>query len=188
MTPAHVPRADHLVLIGPMGAGKSSVAREVARLTARRWTDLDKQIVRQTGLPISEIFARHGEEHFRELESEALSGLSGETPLIVATGGGIVTRPENIPLLRALGCVAFLTADVEVLFERVSRNRRRPLLQTADPHTTLQELIQRRLPLYTGCAHFTVDTSVGTHAEIAHAILAGAREFFRHAGIKTLPP
>ena len=74
--------------------------------------------------------------------------------------------------------MVFLSADLDVLFERVSRNQKRPLLQTADPRGTLQELIQRRWPLYTECAHFTVDTSVGSHADIAHAVLAQARRYF----------
>ncbi len=171
-----------IVLIGPMGAGKSSVARELARLTARRWTDTDKQVVQQTGLSITEIFDRHGEPHFRRLETEALRALENEQPLVVATGGGIVTQPGNLPLLRALGCVAFLTASEDVLFERVSRNRRRPLLQTDDPRATLRALVQHRQPLYTGCAHFTVDTSVGTHAEVARTVLVQARRFFAENG------
>ncbi len=182
MTAGAVEPGDSIVLIGPMGAGKSSVARELARLTARRWTDTDKQVVQQTGQTITEIFTRDGECHFRRLETEALQSLASERRLIVATGGGIVTRPENIALLRALGCVAFLTASNEVLFERVSRNRQRPLLQTDDPRATLDELIRQRQSLYAGCAHFTVDTSVGAHAEIAQTVLAKARQFFAATG------
>ena len=188
MTSGPVEPGSSIVLIGPMGAGKSSVARELARMTSRRWIDTDKQIVRQTGQTITEIFAREGEDHFRRLETEALQSLASERRLIVATGGGIVTRPENIPLLRALGCVAYLTADPEVLFERVSRNRQRPLLQTDDPRVTLNELIQRRESLYAGCAHFTLDTSVGTHAEIANTVLLYARQHFAAIGITSSLP
>ena len=175
------------MLVGPMGAGKSSVARELARLTGRRWTDTDKQVVQQTGLAITEIFATHGEPHFRVLETETLRSLVHERRLIVATGGGIVTQPHNIPLLRALGCVAFLTASEEVLFERVSRNRQRPLLQTDDPRAALHDLVRLRQPLYDGCAHFTVDTSSGTHAEIAHTVLDQARRFFAESGQAPFP-
>ncbi len=188
MTAGLAQAGDCIVLIGPMGAGKSSVARELARLTARRWTDTDKQVVRETGLAITEIFSRHGESHFRRLETEALRSLLGEPRLIVATGGGIVTREENLPLLRALGCVAFLTASEDVLFERVSRNRQRPLLQTEDPRAALHALIRSRGPLYADCAHFTVDTSVGSHAEIARTVLTQARRVFAGSGRTSFLP
>ena len=171
-----------------MGAGKSSVARELARLTVRRWTDTDKLVARRSGQTITEIFARHDEAHFRTLESEALCSLADLPRLIVATGGGIVTRPENLPVLRALGYVVYLTADETVLFERVSRNQQRPLLQTDDPRATLHALVERRHGLYADCAHLTVDTSRGTHAEIAREVLAGARRFFAGCGSSSLLP
>ena len=172
-----VPVRDCLVLVGPMGAGKSSVARELARRVAWRWVDTDRLVAERAGRTIPEIFSRDGEEVFRRLESEALRLLDGSQRLIVATGGGIVTRPENLPLLRSLGSVVFLTASEDVLFERVSRTSHRPLLQTADPRATLVELLARRDPLYRGCAHLTLDTSFLNHAGAAEAILAWRREF-----------
>ena len=161
-----------------MGAGKSSVARELARRDGRRWVDTDRLVAERSGLPITEIFARHGEEGFRRMESDALRSLGGSRRLVVATGGGIVTRPENVPLLRALGGVIFLTASEDVLFERVSRTSHRPLLHTADPRATFAELLARRVPLYTACAHLTLDSSTLTHAEVAGVILDWARRFF----------
>ena len=86
--------------------------------------------------------------------------------------------PENRALLRRLGCVIFLTASPDVLFERVSRNQQRPLLHTPDPAGTLRDLFTLRLPLYRACAHFTVDTSTGTHALLARQVVERARDFF----------
>lgn len=172
------PRGDNLALIGFMGAGKSSVARELTRLTGRRFVDTDRIIIQRAGRPIAEIFAQEGEGRFRELENEAIESLSGARGMIIATGGGIVERRENAEILRALGCVVWLTASDDVLFERVSRNRRRPLLQTADPRATLGEISARRRPLYAACAHREVDTSRLSHAEAAEAVLAAARDFF----------
>ena len=169
---------DNLLLIGFMGAGKSSIARELTKLTGRRWVDTDQLIVQRAGKPIAEIFAGHGETRFRELEAEALASLGEARRLIVATGGGFVCREQNVALLRRLGCVVWLTADEDTLFERVSRNARRPLLQTADPRGTLGELLTRRRPLYEACAHCTVDTTRLTHLQAAEAALAAARRFF----------
>ena len=170
-----------------MGSGKSSLARQLARITCRRWVDTDRMVVQRVGLPITEIFSQQGEAAFRRLEAEALASLQLEQRLIVATGGGIVTQPDNLVLLRGLGCVIFLTASPEVLFERVSRNQHRPLLHTDDPAGTLRELYIRRLPLYTACAHFVVDTSSGTHEKLALEVVERSREFFTIGSSAKLP-
>lgn len=172
-------RAANLVLIGPMGAGKSSVARLLSTWTGWRGVDTDGWVRReQGGLPIAEIFAARGEAFFRDRESAALDSLRHRHRLIVATGGGIVLRPENRERLRALGAVIWLTAEEDVLFERVSRNQRRPLLHTADPRATLVELLRARAPLYRSCAHFAVDTSRKTHAGVAREVLDGVEKIF----------
>ena len=176
-----VPVGEGLVLIGPMGSGKSSLARQLARLTSRRWVDTDKLVVQRVGLPITEIFSREGEAEFRRLESEALGSLYPGERLIIATGGGIVMQTANHAILQRLGCVIFLTASPEVLYERVSRNQHRPLLHTSDPAGTIRELFDRRLPLYRACAHLTVDTSSGTHDDLARQVIERARDFFAAA-------
>lgn len=160
-----------------MGAGKSSVARRLAEITGRRAEDTDAMVRReQRGRPIADIFTREGEAFFRTREAAALASLR-ERPagLVVATGGGIVLREENRRTLRDLGCVVYLFADEETLFARVSRNDRRPLLHTADPRATLSALLRAREGLYRECAHFTVETSARTHAEVAAEVLDRAR-------------
>lgn len=163
-----------------MGAGKSSVARRLAEITGRRAEDTDAMVRReQHGRPIADLFAREGEEFFRERESAALASLRQRpAALVVATGGGIVLRGENRQLLRELGCVVFLRADADTLFARVSRNDKRPLLHTADPRATLETLLRAREPLYRECAHFTVDTSTRSHAGVASEVLERARQGF----------
>lgn len=174
----------HLLLIGPMGGGKSSVGRRLAELTGRHFEDTDAMVRRdQGGAEIAEIFARRGEPFFRAREAAALASLAGRPAgLVVATGGGIVLREENRRWLRELGVVAWVTASEDVLLARVSRTRKRPLLQTADPRATLRALLQARESLYADCAHFCVDTSEGSHAQIAATVLARVREVFPDGG------
>ena len=166
---------ENIVLIGFMGCGKSSVGRLIAEKLRYRFVDTDQSIVRETGVPISEIFATHGEDHFRDLETEVLESLRDKRGLVIATGGGIVTRVRNLPLLRELGFVAWLNADEDVIFERVSRNKRRPLLQTENPRETIHKLLVERLPMYQGAAQITIDTGAGSHDEIADAVIRAAR-------------
>jgi shikimate kinase len=165
-------RGTAIVLIGFMGAGKSSVGRILARMTGLPRFDTDEMIAARFGLTISEIFATHGEEKFREAESEALHELSGKGRAIIVTGGGIVLRPENAELLHALGTIVYLAADGETLFERISRRTTRPLLQTDNPRATVTELLRARLPLYRSAADIEVETSALTHDEVAKVILA----------------
>ena len=114
-------RGDAIVLIGFMGAGKSSVGRTLARITGLSRFDTDEMVAGRFGLTIPEIFASHGEETFREAETVALRELSKKSQTIVVTGGGIVLRPENVTLLQELGTIVYLSADEETLFARISR-------------------------------------------------------------------
>src|SRR3954471_23079384 len=168
-----------IVLIGFMGAGKSSVGRTLARMTGRPRFDTDEMIAARFGLTISEIFEKRGEERFRDAESEALEELSSETDAIIVTGGGIVLREANTARLRELGLVVFLLADEETLFRRISRRPTRPLLQTTDPRATLRQLLQSRLPLYSAAADVEVDSSGLTHDEVARSILKRIEEHER---------
>ena len=166
----------NLVLVGFMGSGKSSVGRMLANRLGFQFVDTDAMVVEAAGMQISDLFARHGEAAFREYESEALESLLERrtSGLVVATGGGIVTQERNLPLLHRLGFVIALTASEEVIFERVSRNNKRPLLHTPNPRQTVADLLSTRRPLYAAAADLLLDTSIKSHAQVADQIIAAA--------------
>jgi len=153
-----------------MGSGKSSVGRLIARTLGGRFVDTDKIVTERAGQEITEIFAERGELWFRQEETRALHSLLGSNGIVVATGGGIVTVSANRPLLKQLGLVVWLTADEETIWERVSRNKKRPLLHTDNPRDTVRTLLAERNPLYEAAADMQVDTSALTHAEVAERI------------------
>ena len=169
-------RGRAIVLIGFMGAGKSSAGRALAQRTGYPRFDIDQLVSKQFHLLITEIFARFGEEKFRDGETEVLRQLSGTTPAIIVTGGGIVLRRENVELLRELGTIVHLQADEETLFHRISRRTHRPLLQTENPRQTLAELLQQRRPHYYEAADAELDTSTLTHEEVVEGILKAIAE------------
>jgi shikimate kinase len=164
-------RGQSIVLIGFMGAGKSSAGKALAFKTGLPRFDTDEMIAKRFSLPITEVFAQFGEEKFRDAETEALKLLAGAAPAIIVTGGGIVLRPENVKMLRELGTVVSLEADEETLFRRISRRPTRPLLQTDDPRATMMELLRVREPLYCEAADVRLDTSLLGHDGLADAIL-----------------
>ena len=164
-------RGQSIVLIGFMGAGKSSGGKALVRKTGLPYFDTDEIVSKRFGLSVTEIFVQLGEEEFRDAETEALRQLSEAAPAIIVTGGGIVLRPENVKMLRELGKVVSLEADEETLFHRISRRATRPLLQTKNPRATVAELLRVRAPLYHAAADVRLDTSRLTHDEVADAIL-----------------
>ena len=119
-----------IVLIGMMGAGKSAVGRCLQWRTGLAQFDTDEMVRSKFGMPISEIFSTHGEDKFRNAETEALRNLSADQDAIIVTGGGIVLREENVDLLKRFGVVVWLEADEKTLFKRASRTGNRPLLKT----------------------------------------------------------
>lgn len=161
-----------------MGSGKSAVGRQVAARLRFQFVDTDDLIAERSGLAIPEIFARHGEPHFRELETSALESCGMFSRYVIATGGGVILRPENHALLRSLGFIVQLTASEDVIFERVSRNANRPLLQTPDPRGTVARMLEERRPLYDQVADFTVDNSSMPHADCTQEIVSAVRKAF----------
>ncbi len=169
---------ENIVLVGFMGTGKSTVGRMLARQLRFRFLDTDKLVEERASMTIPEIFAQHGEADFRERETGVLEALCGARQHVLATGGGIVIVPGNIPLLRSLGLVVLLKADPEEIYRRVSRNTERPLLQVEDPRRRVLDLMAERLPLYESAAHFQVDSTRLRHEDVTAKILDEAHRIF----------
>jgi len=169
-----------IVLIGFMGAGKSSVGRALARATGWPVYDTDAMIEMHFGSSIAEIFASRGETEFRLIESETLAAISDAAAIIV-TGGGAVLRAENVRHMKRIGTIVYLTADEETLFERTSRRPIRPLLETENPRATMAALLLKREPLYRAAADLTVNTTVLRQGEVADTILQKMETIPRHA-------
>lgn len=161
-----------------MGSGKSSVGRLVAKALGFQFLDTDQAIIERTGRQISEIFATDGEAAFRALETEVIASLALLRRCVISTGGGAVLAEKNRKLLRDVGFVVCLTASDEVLFERVSRNTKRPLLQTENPRATLSKLVDERNVVYRETAHWTLDTTEVSQAGAVDAVVVAAKEAF----------
>lgn len=160
----------NIVLIGFMGAGKSTVGRELERLAGLQLVDLDTEIIRRQGRSIPEIFAREGEAAFRDYETEALCSLAGLQRAVVATGGGVIGRQENWEAMRRLGIVVYLQASWETLRERLADSQGRPLGDPAADVNQVKALWDRRRPLYAQ-ADLTVETDFEDAAGVARRIL-----------------
>jgi shikimate kinase len=168
-----------IVLIGMMGAGKSTVGDCLHRRTGFPRLDTDEIVMSKFGMPISKIFSAHGENKFRDAETEALQTLASDEPVVIVTGGGIILREENRNLLKRLGAVVWLEADEETLFKRASRADSRPLLQRMNPRKAFAEMLKARVPLYAKVADICVDTSALTDEEVALAVLVKLRRHCR---------
>lgn len=170
----------NVILIGFMGSGKSAIGLRLAGLLGFEFIDMDACIAAQAGRSIPEIFAEEGEAGFRARETAVLWELvnSGKEHAIISTGGGIVTQPVNNAPLRALGWIVWLTTSDEILWQRVRRNRERPMLHTEDPRKTFDDLLALRRPLYQALADATVDTRGLTVEEAAYGISESARVHF----------
>ncbi|WP_041524202.1 shikimate kinase AroK [Gilvimarinus agarilyticus] len=147
----------HVFLVGPMGVGKSTIGRVLASELNVPFYDTDRVIEGRTGADIPWIFDMEGEEGFRARETGVLQDLVAETPSVIATGGGIVTKPENCELM-AQGLVCYLTASVDQLVERTSRDKKRPLLQVENPREKIIEILAARDELYRGVADVHLNT------------------------------
>jgi shikimate kinase len=145
-------------LVGPMGAGKSTIGRQLARALSLEFIDSDREIEVRTGVDIPLIFELEGESGFRKREHQVIDLLTARKGIVLATGGGAVLDPENRKCLAARGKVVYLHASVEQQLQRTAHDRSRPLLQTENPRQKLEELMQTRDPLYREIADWVVET------------------------------
>ena len=137
-----------VVLIGLMGAGKTSVGRFLSRKMGLPFADADLEIEKAAGMSVSEIFEKHGEDYFRTGERRVIERLMGVGAQILATGGGAFMNDDTRALIRAKSISVWLKADLDVLMRRVMRRDSRPLLRTADPQAVMQSLMDERYPVY----------------------------------------
>lgn len=154
-----------------MGAGKTTIGRQLAQALGKEFMDSDHEIEARTGVNIPLIFELEGEAGFRERESAVLDELTERDNVVLATGGGAVLREENRRHMKQRGMVVYLQADVEQLLERTRKDKNRPLLQTGDPEGRLTCLLQEREPLYLELADLVVNTGQGNIRSVVDTIL-----------------
>lgn len=168
----------NLYLVGMMGAGKSAVGRPLAEALGYRFIDADTTLEQVAGRSIAEIFASDGEAGFRQLETAVLGQIAGWHSLVVATGGGVVTRSQNWGHLHQ-GVVIWLDAPEELLLSRLTADpTRRPLLEQSDPAARLRALLEQRRPLYAQ-ADLQVPQGTESPAEVAARVLAALPAILR---------
>lgn len=162
--------AKPIVLVGLMGAGKTTVGRRLASELGVAFIDSDNEIAEAAECSISDIFAIYGEAIFRDLEKRVLIRLLGGGPMVIATGGGAFMNSDIRVAIKAQAISLWLRADIEVLLERVSRRNTRPLLETGDKREILTRLMQERDPVYSQ-ADWIVDNNIGDHDKVVRAIV-----------------
>lgn len=160
-----------LFLIGPMGAGKSTLGRHLAQLLGRPFYDSDRVIEEKTGADIPWIFDMEGEEGFRRRECEVIDELTALPDIVLATGGGSILHEDNRRHLRQRGFVVYLWTPVEVQVARTRHDRNRPLLRTGNPQARLKELLEGRDPLYRETAHVVISTAAGNLKKVTEQVL-----------------
>ena len=158
---------DHVFFVGFLGAGKSTLARNLGGMFSRRFVDTDRIVERRRGMSVAKIFEVEGERRFRALETQALESLEGERSLLVSCGGGVVETPRNLELMRAMGYTVYLDGDIDDSLRQIRRSDTRPDFRDAE-HAA--RLLEHRRPLYRRAADFTVDIRDRTFTEVSYAV------------------
>jgi shikimate kinase len=160
-----------VVLVGMMGAGKSSIGRRLAATLGVPFRDADAEIEAAAGCTVNEIFARYGEDAFRDGERKVLARLLAEPPHVLATGGGAFVDPETRERIKKDAISVWLKADLDLLLDRIGRKDTRPLLKNGDPRATLEKLMREREAVY-GEANIVVESGDGPHAAVVKRIVS----------------
>jgi len=164
----------NIFLIGPMGSGKTTIGKQLAKMFKLRFFDCDQELERQTGASVSLIFDLEGEAGFRVRESQLLEQLTARKGVLIATGGGAVCREENRRLLRSRGLVVYLKTSIDNQLKRLDKDKSRPLLQADDRVQRLRDLAELRNPLYDATADLVFSTrnsSVYATARALHSAI-----------------
>ena len=162
----------NIYLIGFMGAGKSSIAQQLRRQLGYPVVEMDERIVKEQGMSINDIFAKYGEDAFRNMETALIQTLGKEDASIVSCGGGVVVRPQNVEYMKKSGIIVYLTATPETIYERVHNSTDRPILNGHMNVEYIAQLMEKRRVLYEGAADLQVATDGKTYAQICEEILA----------------
>lgn len=167
----------NIILIGFMGSGKTSVGNKLARALHLQFQDTDQLLEAEFGCKISEFFEKEGEAEFRNRETALLQRLKGEVKnTVLATGGGMPLRPENAELLKQIGIVVYLKASKETTLKRLQGDTTRPLLAGGDVEEKVNNLLEKRIPMYTAAADITVLTDGKSFYEIINEIEKQCKE------------
>lgn len=164
-----------IVLVGLMGAGKTTIGRRLSKRLGVTFVDADEEVERAAGRSISDIFESYGEKAFRDVERRVIERLLNEPPHVLATGGGAFMDPETRKQIKDRGISVWLYADVTTLAERVKRKDTRPLLRNGDPAQILRDLAKQRYPVY-ALADIRVESGGGPHDLVVTAILDSLEE------------
>ena len=166
----------NIILIGFMGAGKTEVGRLLAEKLKMTYIDTDAIIENEQGMTINDIFAKKGEESFRDMETKLIAKLAKIESHVMATGGGMILRPDNVKKLKELGPLVLLWADPDTVYERVKDSGGRPLLNVEDQKAKIKEILDFRAPIYKGIADLEVDTSRLSPEEASNRIIKFVKE------------
>jgi shikimate kinase len=162
----------NIVLVGPMGCGKTTVGRQLASKLNQDFFDTDHEIINKTGVSIDHIFDIEGEEGFRRRESEVLESLCDMNNIVIATGGGVVLLPQNRLVLKNAGVVVYLSSSVEQLLRRTAKSKTRPLLEnSSDRQKTITEIVNARDKYYREVATIVIDTTGKIQNEVIDIIM-----------------